>query len=104
MNGRRSTYSSFDDNEISAEARFRLLRTLKSYIWEGFEKGQMGPAAAQLLSECVDVTLDTTKQPLRIWNTIYSNFTDFGIRITLRMKNWIILGNQILTKVQKNKI
>lgn len=37
--GRRSTYSGFDDNEICNEARFRLLRTLKSYIWEGYENG-----------------------------------------------------------------
>lgn len=52
----------------------------------------MGPAAAQLLSECVDVALDTTKQPLNIWNTIYSNFTDFGIRVTFRMRNWPLFG------------
>ena len=37
--GRRSTYSSFDEIEIISEARFRLLRTLKSYIWESYENG-----------------------------------------------------------------
>lgn len=44
--GRRSTYSKFDDSEISAETRFRFLRALRMFIWEGFESGQMGAAAA----------------------------------------------------------
>ncbi|KAL4508105.1 hypothetical protein ABPG72_021478 [Tetrahymena utriculariae] len=93
VSGRRSTYSSFDEQEICSETRFRLLRTLKTYVWEGYEQGQMGPEAAQLLNECINVSLDNTNLPLIVWNNIYSNFTDFAtIRLMFRLKNWFLIG------------
>lgn len=92
--GRRSTYSAYDDTEIFSETRFRCLRTLKTYVWEGYEEGQIGPEAAQLLNECIDVSLDNTKTPLNVWNNIYSNFTDFAtIRLMFRLKNWVLIGS-----------
>ena len=35
----KQTYGGLDPNEVKSECRYRLLKTIRSLIWERYEKG-----------------------------------------------------------------
>lgn len=54
----KQTYGGFDPNEVKSECRYRLLKTMKSLIWERYEKGQTGAEGTRLLDNTVNIALD----------------------------------------------
>jgi hypothetical protein len=47
MGEEKAIYGEFDQKEVKAEYRFRILKTLKSQIWESYEKGHSSAEATR---------------------------------------------------------
>jgi hypothetical protein len=66
---------------------------MKGLIWEEFEEGQCSDAAAHNLEDALKVCLGTPKSELRIFDTIYTGFTNTGwIKFWLGLKDWPCCG------------
>ena len=90
---RASAYTSFNESEIYAETRFRLLRIMKGLIWEKYEESQLTGDAARLLSEACDFGLDNTSKPIWIWEFLHSTFTGRrSINTYFRLRDTFFIG------------
>ncbi|EGR34487.1 sodium hydrogen exchanger family protein, putative [Ichthyophthirius multifiliis] len=91
---RKSTYTGFNKNEVLQEIRFRMLRSMKGLFWENYECGQLSANAIKLLDEAMNRSLEHTQKPLKLWDLIFVNFSDFQtLKFMFAVNNWIIIGS-----------
>eukprot|EP00331_Platyophrya_macrostoma_P017204 CAMPEP_0176462354 /NCGR_PEP_ID=MMETSP0127-20121128/35212_1 /TAXON_ID=938130 /ORGANISM="Platyophrya macrostoma, Strain WH" /LENGTH=690 /DNA_ID=CAMNT_0017854245 /DNA_START=324 /DNA_END=2396 /DNA_ORIENTATION=- len=87
------SYQKFKDEDIYAEARYRLLRIMKGLVWEKYEESQLTGPAARLLAEAIEMSLDDNRKPIAIWELLYSIFTGNKLmNLYFKAKDWFIIG------------
>ena len=87
------SYKAFKDEDVYAEARYRLLRIMKGIVWEKYEESQLTGPAARLLNEAVEMSLDNNRKPIAIWELLYSIFTgNKSLNLYFKMKDWFLIG------------
>ncbi|EGR27161.1 sodium hydrogen exchanger family protein, putative [Ichthyophthirius multifiliis] len=90
---RKSTYAAINKKELLNEIRFRLLRSMKGLFWENYESGQLSANSVKLLDEVINIALDDTQNPLKLWDLIFINFTNLSyLQLMFTINNWIIIG------------
>jgi hypothetical protein len=68
-------YEGYDKNEVKSECRYRLLKTMKSLIWERYEKGKTSAKGTHLLDNTVDIALDSPSVKIPLWANIHDSFS-----------------------------
>ena len=87
------SYHAFKDEDIYAEARYRLLRVMKGLVWEKYEESLLTGPAARLLNEAVEMSLDNNRKPIAIWEFLYSIFTGNKLlNFYIKVKDLFLIG------------
>ena len=87
------TYAGFDPNEVKSECRYRLFKTMKSLIWERYEKGHTGAESTRLLDNTVNIALDTPSIKIPLWENTYDYFTQFSLlKFFFKLKDTLFIG------------